>query len=73
MSNILLKDSDIAEMLSMSCSWVRHQRYLRRHARPHLLDVDPIMVGSNPRYKIDDVENVIAGLSNQELGGNNGQ
>ena len=51
----LVGDGDIAGLLSVSRSWVRKQRYNRRHGLPHVFDVDPIMVGSLPRYCLRDV------------------
>jgi hypothetical protein len=69
MDKLFFKDSDIAEMLSMSGSWVRHQRYLRRHAKPHVLNIDPIMVGSKPRYRTEDVHQMVGSLNSQHEGG----
>jgi hypothetical protein len=76
MTKRLIKDSDIAETLSMSRSWVRGQRYLRRHSLPHILSIDPIMIGSNPRYRVEEFERVITELCPdlpvRKTGGNNG-
>jgi hypothetical protein len=52
---ILMNDSDIASALRMSRSWVRKQRYLRKRDLPHAFDIDPVMVGSVPRYWVRDV------------------
>lgn len=49
-------DRDIAKMLKVSPSWVRGQRFNRRHGRDHCLDVDPVMVGSLPRYAPEAIE-----------------
>jgi hypothetical protein len=48
----LWSDRDLASFLRMSGSWVRKQRMLRRAGEPHVLTVDPIMVGSSPRYRV---------------------
>ena len=58
----LMNDYSIAEMLSMSVSWVRKQRWLRRGGQPHVLTIDPIMIGSAPRYRVSDVEAWLASL-----------
>lgn len=51
----LIGDSEIASFVSMSRSWVRKQRWNRRHGQPHVFDIDPILIGSVPRYRLDDV------------------
>lgn len=58
----LVDDAIIADLLSMSRSWVRKERFNRRHSLPHTFDVDPIMIGSSPRYRIEEVEAFIARL-----------
>jgi hypothetical protein len=69
----LLNDADIALTLSMSRSWVRGQRSDRKHGLPHTLKIDPVMIGSSPRYLVSDVEGFIEGLvpANKNGGGNN--
>jgi hypothetical protein len=52
----LLCDSDIASLLRMSRSWVRKQRMLRRAGLAHVLAVDPIMIGTCPRYRRAEIE-----------------
>ena len=54
-SGRLVDDAYIAKRLSISRSWVRKQRFLRRQGRPHFLDIDPVMIGSVPRYRVEDV------------------
>ena len=61
-SHSLISDHEIANHLSMSKSWVRQQRWLRRHDKPHFLDIDPIMIGTSPRYKAADVDAFIGNL-----------
>ena len=51
----LLNDRAISDMLCMSPSWVRKQRWLRRKGEPHILTIDPILIGSTPRYRQPDV------------------
>ena len=51
----LLCDKEIAHLLSMSPSWVRVERFKRRHGQPHCLNIDPVMIGRSPRYKAHDV------------------
>ena len=46
----LLDDRAVAQHLSVSRSWVRQQRYRRRHGMPHTFDVEPIYIGDLPRY-----------------------
>ena len=58
----LFNDSKLAELLSLSRSWVRKQRWLRRGGQPHVLTIDPIMIGSAPRYRASDVEAWLATL-----------
>ena len=58
----LLNDKDIAHRLGFSPGWVRLERFRRRHGQPHVLDIDPVIVGSKPRYLTEDVDAWIAGL-----------
>ena len=69
----LVTDRSVAEALSMSQSWVRGQRSDRINDRAHILDIDPVMVGSSPRYLVSDVEAFIEKLvpANKNGGGNN--
>ena len=59
----LVGDTTLASLLAMSNSWVRVERHKRRNGLPHTLNIDPVMVGSSPRYKIEDVEAFIEGLT----------
>jgi predicted DNA-binding transcriptional regulator AlpA len=63
-TNRLLRDADIAELLGMSKSWVRKQRMLRRHGADHVLAIDPVMIGSAPRYWWAEVQAWFASLTN---------
>lgn len=55
-------DKDIARRFGFSPEWVRQDRFHRRHGRRHVLNFDPVMIGSKPRYRSEDVEALIAGL-----------
>lgn len=46
----LVADSSVAQLLGMSSSWVRKQRFLRRKGLPHILNIEPVMIGKVPRY-----------------------
>ena len=51
----LVNDRQIADMLCMSVSWVRGQRFKRRHGEQHTLTLDPVMIASVPRYRRSEV------------------
>lgn len=55
-------DKDIARLLCLSPSWVRVQRHKRKHGLEHVLSVDPIHIGSSPRYIKTQVDALIASL-----------
>ena len=57
-----LNDTAVAETMCMSKSWVRVERHKRRNGLPHTLNIDPVMIGTSPRYRIEDVEAFIKGL-----------
>ncbi len=48
-------DKWIAEQLQMSIATIRSQRFKRRHSEDHWLDLDPVYIGSKPRYRRKDV------------------
>ena len=50
-----MNDRDIAKLFAMSLGWVRVQRHFRRHQKPHVFTVDPIYIGSSPRYRRKDI------------------
>jgi hypothetical protein len=54
-STHFINDAGIADLLGMSRSWVRKERFNRRHGLSHFFDVDPIYIGSAPRYRVKDV------------------
>ena len=57
-----LNDKEIASELRMSVSWVRKQRWLRRHRKDHVFTVDPVLIGKVPRYRNQDVREWIDAL-----------
>jgi hypothetical protein len=61
--NRLADDKEVADRLSLSKSWVRGQRHKRRNGEPHAFDIDPVMIGTSPRYRVEDVEAFIASLT----------
>lgn len=62
----LLNDSEVAARLCISRSWIRKQRMYRRNGKHHYFTIDPIMVGSVPRYRESDLELWIASLEGYE-------
>lgn len=63
-----LNDKDIASELCLSLGWVRKQRWLRRHGKKHTFTVDPVMIGSVPRYRSQDVQEWIDALNGPREG-----
>ncbi len=51
-----LNDKAIAARVRFSVEWVRQQRHRRRHGLDHAFTVDPVMIGTKPRYRADEVE-----------------
>ena len=58
----LVNDSEIASMFSMSTGLVGNQRWRRKLGEDQTLMVDPVMIGSAPRYRLDEFRNWIGGL-----------
>jgi len=56
-------DKELASLMAMSGSWVRVERHKRRKGLPHTLNIDPVMIGSSPRYRVEDVEAFIENLT----------
>ena len=67
MDSVLISDADIAGMLGMSRSWVRKERLNRRCGLPHTLTIDPVMIGSTPRYRQSEVMDWVASLENEPM------
>ena len=66
--SVLIRDADIAGMLGMSRSWVRKERLNRRRALPHTMTIDPVMIGSAPRYRRSEVMDWIESLEKEPSG-----
>lgn len=49
--NNLLNDQQLSDLVSMSKSWIRKQRMLRRRGESHTLTIDPVLIGTAPRYR----------------------
>ncbi len=55
MNDQLLADIAVARALSISPATIRQQRFRRRHEMPHWFTIDPVMIGSVPRYRASEV------------------
>jgi len=55
-SERLYADADLSLAFRISRSWIRKQRMYRRQGLPHCLTIDPVMIGSVPRYKLSEVQ-----------------
>lgn len=60
--SVFLTDKDVARCLNLSPSWVRGQRYKRRHGLPHILDVDARYIGSCARYLRSEIDAFVTSL-----------
>ncbi len=47
-------DRWLSDQLQMAVATIRSQRFKRRHGLNHWLDLDPIYIGSKPRYRLSD-------------------
>lgn len=56
----LLTDRDVADRLAVSPNTIRTQRHLRLTGKPHWFILDPIMIGSCPRYDLEEFEEWLA-------------
>ena len=65
MDDQLLADREIARALSISPVTNRKQRFDRRHGLPHWFTVDPVMIGSVPRYRQVEIKAWLASLTNR--------
>ena len=55
-------DKWLAGELKMAVPTIRSQRHKRRHGQRHWLDLDPVMIGSKPRYRLSDAKSWLAQL-----------
>lgn len=62
---MLIRDKEVAIMVGMSASWVRVQRFKRRRGLDHSFKVDPLLIGTSPRYRITDVTEWLSSLNDQ--------
>jgi predicted DNA-binding transcriptional regulator AlpA len=65
----LISDGEVAQRLAVSRSWVRKQRFLKRHHLPHVFSLEPVMVGSMPRYRPGDLNQWVGSLGTPKGGG----
>lgn len=54
-SDAFLSDKEIAKILGLSAAWCRRQRHLRAKGEKHVLIIDPVYVGTSPRYRSSEV------------------
>ena len=47
-------DKWLAKRTCLKEATFRAQRFKRRHSLPHWLNIDPVMIGSKPRYRLSD-------------------
>ena len=40
--------------IGMKVATIRSQRFKRRHGLDHWLDLDPVMIGTKPRYRLSE-------------------
>ena len=57
----LVNDAWIASQLQMKPSTIRAQRHKRKNGQPHWLTLDPVLIGTKPRYVRADVEKWLQG------------
>jgi len=62
MPPVLICDKEVARLIGMSPSWIRVQRWKRRKGEEHTFIVDPVLIGTSPRYRVDDINAWIASL-----------
>ncbi len=58
-------DHWLAQRIGMKVSTIRSQRFKRRHGLPHWLDLDPVMIGSKPRYRLSSALEWLQGRGQQ--------
>lgn len=63
MPPILICDKEVARLIGMSPSWIRVQRWKRRKGVEHTFTVDPVLIGTSPRYRAEDVNSWIDSLN----------
>ena len=61
MKATLVNNFDFGNLSSMSTGLVGNQRWRRKLGEDQTLMVDPVMIGSAPRYRLDEFLNWIGG------------
>jgi hypothetical protein len=62
----LFNDKTVGFLVGFSAGWVRVQRYFRRRGMPHVLTIDPVIVGTKPRYVAAEVETWVESLKSKK-------
>ena len=42
-------------ILFSSVAWIQKERWKRKSGQPHILDIDPVIIGNTPRYRASDI------------------
>ncbi len=60
-----LDDQWLADRIGMKIATIRSQRFKRRHGQKHWLELDPVYIGSKPRYRRAEVLGWLRGQDSQ--------
>lgn len=55
-TTVFLSDKDISKIIAVTPSWMRKQRHLRKYGEDHIFTIDPVFIGSLPRYRTSEVK-----------------
>ena len=66
-------DKWLAERTGMKVPTIRSQRFKRLHGQPHWLDLDPVFIGSKPRYRLSDTLAWLQRQRQRTCGGDGGE
>ena len=69
---IFMKDSEVAGLFGVSLSWVRGQRFKKNHGQDHIFNIEPVYIGSMPRYRQQDVFDWMENISGTNASPDNG-
>lgn len=58
-------DQWLADRIGMKIATIRSQRFKRRHGQKHWLELDPVYIGSKPRYRRAEVLEWLRGQDSQ--------
>ena len=64
---VFVDDHWIASQIGMKASTIRVQRFNRKHGQPHWLDIDPVFIGSKPRWRLSDVQTWLENQGSQNI------